>query len=346
MEVQVPIILPTFDFEAGQSVAVPGTVVVELLDRLPTFVIVGMPASQVRETAERVRSAIAAAGFDFPKARAVVTLLALRGVLSPTGLDLPIALAILAASGQLTKTQAITLRDTVSWGELSLGGAVRPVRGSLTVLAAAARASQHLLLPPDSGSLVPLGTEVHTLVEAVHRLDERLPIPPTLGETAPLAPAPERILVIYGTRGAARFARSLVEGLTLPPEEALGAALVHDAAGLVPRHPDAVPFRAPHHTVSAAGMLGSRTRSHPGEVHLARHGVLLLDEFDEFYGTREVILAPGALAGVKILVVSFHDFTRERMPEDLAAKVEARREEILAQLRKLGEVQVLRGEQD
>lgn len=281
---------------------------------LPSFTIVGLPDASVRESRDRVRSAIRSAGLEFPPNRITVNLAPADLRKAGSSFDLPIALAILAAGGQLPAELA---SRAVILGELALDGRTLPCRGVLPATLACRASRLDTIVVPRSNvqeaRLVP-GVDVRgvsTLADAtrvlVHGDDS-----PTLAQRATptaVAQAPDladvqgqalarRALEIAaagyhnvlfsGPPGAGKsmLARRL-PGL-LPPwtfEEALEATAVHSAAGLVP--PDggllaSRPFRAPHHTVSTAALIGGGPQPRPGEASLAHHGVLLLDELPEF----------------------------------------------------------------
>jgi len=283
---------------------------VDLLKRLPTVVIVGLPNSAVRESAERVRSAMESSGFSFPRKRVVINLAPADLRKQGTALDLPTALGILGADGALP-TEA--LRSTLCAGELALGGQLRPVTGALSMALLARQEGAELLLPRASAhqaALVP-GVKVigvDTLAEAVAWMRGELEAPPPpdvpmqvqahgvdlaevrgqllAREALEVAAAGAHHMLMLGPPGCGKsmLARRLP---TILPEmtfdEALEATQVHAAArlrdgrGLLTERP----FRAPHHTVTTAAMAGDRTLR-PGELSLAHHGVLFLDEAPEF----------------------------------------------------------------
>jgi magnesium chelatase family protein len=280
---------------------------------LPGFTIVGLPDASVRESRDRVRSAIRSAGLDFPPHRITVNLSPADLRKAGSSFDLPIALAVLAAAGQVSPSvppRAVVL------GELALDGRALPCRGVLPAALASRAAQMDMLVVPRSNvqeaRLVP-GVDVRgaqSLVDALRALQEREPdAPGVVRLAAPPAQAPDlsevhgqalarraleiaaaghHNLLFSGPPGAGKsmLARRL-PGL-LPPwsfEEALEATAVHSAAGLVPPGGallPARPFRAPHHTVSTAALIGGGPQPRPGEASLAHHGVLLLDELPEF----------------------------------------------------------------
>jgi len=273
--------------------AVPVSVEVDLLRRLPRTVIVGLPADAVKETAERVRSAIVAAGFEYPRMRVVVNLAPadLRKTVA-SAFDLPIAVGILVASGQIP---AASVAGLAFYGELSLSGDVRPVRGTVAAAEAVRQHGQVLVTSSDA----PAGEVLHMRSLA----DIRLPLaeapdtdwsyavagpslmaptesPPGAQEIREGLDAGRPVLIVtrlgFGAARAARWASDRLPHLTraarwpsdrglprLTEDDARTIATITDAAGL-PVFPIQIPFRAPHHTVSIAGMFGDRSLR-PGE---------------------------------------------------------------------------------
>jgi magnesium chelatase family protein len=280
---------------------------------LPAFRIVGLADTAVREARERVRSAILNSGFDFPKGRITANLApAYLRKIGP-GFDLALALGVLAASGQVSDGR---LESWAVHGELSLGGEIRPGRGTLAVAEGVRRAGlDGLIVPWESSAEAALvdGLEVIPaagLRDAVELLDgERAveaPEPgvrgPEADEQADLGDVAGQVEAVYAMEIAAAGGHNLLlEGPPgigktmlarrlpgiLPPltrEEALEVTRIysvagrHDGGGLITRRP----FRAPHHTISASGLVGGGPRPVPGEASLAHHGVLFLDELSEF----------------------------------------------------------------
>jgi magnesium chelatase family protein len=287
---------------------------VRLSSQLPRIDIVGLPEAAVRESAARVRAAIASVGQRFPDRRITVNLAPANLRKGDAGLDLPIAVGILAAAGALDPER---LRGFGLLGELALDGRLRPVRGALALtLAIRDAGAQFVIVPAGNGPEAALttGTQVFEATDlgAVLRHlieDARLP----KAEVAPAEPSNRFVPDLSDVHGQERAKRALTvaaagghsvflwgspgSGKTmlaqrlpgfLPAmefEEAVEVTRIHSAAGLLePATPIAVnrPFRAPHHSTSRAGLLGGGNPPAPGEVSLAHRGVLFLDELAEF----------------------------------------------------------------
>jgi magnesium chelatase family protein len=289
------------------------TVEVDVRRGLPAFSLVGLPDASVREARERVRAALLNSGLEFPLQRITANLAPAWVRKAGPSFDLAIAVGLLAAGGQVPPE---SLDGTALCGELSLGGALRPVRGTLAAAMGARAAGYARTIVPEANAAEAAlveGLEVLAvptlarLVDLLHgrwapNAPERASWPPPAITTGPdiadvrgqadakraleIAAAGGHNLLMVGPPGAGKtmVARRL-PGILPPPsfEEALEITRVHSVSGLgtgglITERP----FRAPHHTVSAQGLVGGGSRPRPGEVTLAHRGVLFLDELAEF----------------------------------------------------------------
>ncbi len=291
---------------------IPTTVETTLYNGMPYFSIVGLPGNTVRESKERIRSALLGCGFPFPAKRITVNLAPAHIRKEGASFDFPIAVSILASEDSIPSGPSSLLSESLLAGELSLNGELRPVPGTLVMaLCARSMGLKRILLPAENAADASYvsGIDVigiHTLSEAAAYLQGKHPIEPcpyhspmsVKRDISPLlairgqpevqraltiAAAGHHSVLLWGPPGTGKTmaARALLS--LLPPlrdDEFLEVAAIYNSMGL--DMPLSRPFRAPHHTISPYTLVGGRYPIKAGEVTLAHKGVLFMDEIAEF----------------------------------------------------------------
>lgn len=289
------------------------TVEADIASGLPGFAVVGLPDAAVSESRDRVRAAIKNSGFSFPTGRVTINLAPADSRKEGAGYDLPIAAAILAASGFITKLP----HEAIYAGELSLDGTVRPVPGVLAIAELARESKTSCLFVPVENAaeaalvpnitIIPVGSLLALVLHlegtrvidpAPHALPE-LNAPdwetdfsairgqPTAKRVLTIAASGGHNILLSGPPGSGKTLLSHALPGILPPltyNEALEATRIYSAAGLLTSGGliNTRPFRHPHHSASAVAMVGGGANARPGEISLAHRGILFMDEFPEF----------------------------------------------------------------